>query len=150
MKTYDPKRYVISFAGVDLNKGLADGTFLRISPMTARFTSKSGVDGEVTRTRRHDKRRTGEFTTMQTSDVNARLSAIFAADTDAPNGEGVGALLVKDLVGTTVFEATAYIAQDPDLELGPEATTRTWRFEIVDPGQTTHGSNPDTVATPAT
>ena len=149
MKTYDPKRYTIVFAGVNLNKGLADGTFLRVTPAAPRFSSKAGVDGEVTRTRKHDKRRMVEFTVMQTSEVNDRLSAILATDADSENGEGVGNFYVADRNGTTVLEGLAYIAQDPDLELGAEAGTRTWKLEIAE-GSATHGSNPDTIATTPT
>lgn len=145
MKTYDPKKYTCVFAGVNLNKGLADGTWIKIAPAAPRFSSKAGVDGEVVRTRRHDSRRMVEFTTMQTSDVNDRLSSIFAADIAAEAGEGVGSFLLQDRNGTTTVEGVAYISQEPDLELGVEAGTRTWKLELVD-GDATHGSNADSAA----
>lgn len=145
MKTYDPKRYTMVLAGINLSRGLADGTFIKISPMAPRFSSKAGVDGEVVRTRRHDRRRSIEFTTMQTSEVNDRLSALFATDANAENGEGVGSFLLMDRNGTTRIEGVAYVAQDPDVELGPEASTRVWKLELVDETAATHGSNADTL-----
>lgn len=140
--TYDPARYTIVFAGIILNKGLADGTFLTISAVTPGFSSKAGVDGEVTRARSHDKRKTATLTLMQSSEVNDRLSALYNADRDPlqPNGRGVGVFYVQDLSGTTVLQASkAYIANDPDLTLGAEAETREWAFELSDVVAPIHG-----------
>lgn len=143
MKTYDPKKYVIVFAGIPLNKGVQDGTFLVVASVGQGFTSKAGVDGEVTRTRMHDRRATARLTLMQTSEVNDRLSARYEADRNAVNGEGVGAFYVQDLSGTTVLESSkAYIAKSPDASLDKEAGPREWLFELSDL-QGTHGSNPD-------
>jgi hypothetical protein len=141
MKTYDPKKYDIVYAGIRLDRGLADGTFLSISAMSPGFSSKVGVDGEVVRTRSHDTRRTVSFTTMQTSELNDRLSAVYDRDRRAPAGEGVGSFVVQDRNGTTLIEGTAYIVQDPDLELSNEASTREWKLELVDVGTFRHGSN---------
>jgi hypothetical protein len=143
LKTYDPKKYPIVFAGILVNEGLADGTFLNISTETPGFSSKSGVDGEVTRTRSHDRRATATITVMQTSEVNDRFSALYAADRAATNGQGVGAFYVQDLAGTTVLESSvAYIANDPDVTLEAEASTRDWVIELAD-YQPSHGSNSD-------
>jgi len=143
VKTYDPRKYDLIFAGVHLNEGIADGTFLTLSSVGPGFTSKAGVDGEVTRTRMHDTRYTARLVLMQTSEVNDRLSTIYAADRAATNGQGVGVFFVQDRAGTTVLEAAkAYIADDPDVTLDMEASTREWLFELT--GTTmTHGSNPD-------
>lgn len=142
LKTYDPKKYRIEFAGISLNKGIADGTFLVVSSVGPGFSSKAGVDGEVVRTRSHDRRAVARLTLMQTSEVNDRLSSLYAADRDATNGQGVGAFSVKDDSpnGTTIGEASkAYIADDPDLQLEAEAGTREWVIELAD-WRPTHGS----------
>jgi hypothetical protein len=140
VKTYDPKKIDIIFAGIRIG-GFADGTFLKIAPKSPRFTSKSGVDGEVTRSRMHDTRRDVEFTLMQTSETNDRLSAVFKADVDSVNGEGVGAFMVQDRNGSTLIEGTAYITTDPDAEFAGEAGPRVWKLELVE-GSATHGGNP--------
>ncbi len=142
MKTYDPKQYDIVFAGISLNEGLADGTFLTVAPDTPAFSKKVGVDGEVTRSRSHDRSATVTFTCMQTSDVNDRLSAVLNADRDAANGSGVGTFFVQDRAGTTVGESPGYIADGPDLVLGGEAETREWTLELSD-WNPEHGGNPD-------
>ena len=143
LKTYDPKKYDIVFAGVLANEGLADGTFLSIDETTPGFSSKVGVDGEVTRTRSHDRRATATLTLMQTSEVNDLLSAIYSADLAATNGIGVGAFFVQDRAGTTVFEASkAYITKAPAATLEAEASTREWTIELSD-YQFVHGGVAD-------
>lgn len=144
MKTYDPKKFDLIFGGVPLNKGVADGTFLVVSSVGPGFTSKSGVDGESTRTRMHDRRYVARLTLMQTSAINDILSAAYAADRNGnENGRGVASFSVQDRAGTTVLEsAKAYIADDPDLTLEAEASTREWVFELTEVS-VTHGGNPD-------
>lgn len=135
MKTYDPKKFVIVFANIPINKGLADGTFCVVSSMKPGFSSKAGADGEVTRVRSQDRRATARITLMQTSDVNLRLSRLYNADRDAVNGQGVGMFYVQDLNGDTKLEADkAYIADDPDLTLSADAETREWVIELSELG----------------
>lgn len=143
MKTYDPKKHDIVFNGILVNKGLADGTFLTISNETPGFSSKVGVDGEVVRTRNHDRRATATITVMQTSEVNDRLSAMYESDRDAVNGLGVGAFSVRDRAGTTLLEASrAYISNGPEVSLEAEASPREWTIELSD-YRPQHGSNSD-------
>jgi len=143
LKTYDPKLYDIVFAGISLNEGLADGTFLTVAPDTPGFSKKVGVDGEVTRSRSHDRSATVTFTCMQTSDVNDRLSALYNSDRDAANGAGVGTFFIQDRAGRTFGEASkAYISDDPDLVLSGEAETREWTLELAD-WRPNHGGTPD-------
>jgi hypothetical protein len=145
VKTYDPKKFVANFAGIKLNEGIGDGTFIAISKSgLAAFSSKAGVDGTVTRSRQHDKRKIVKLTVMQTSEVNDRLSAILNADRAAINGRGVGAFYLQDLSGTTLIEgAKAWIMDDPDLSLEVTASTREWAIEIASVDDPIHGSNPD-------
>jgi hypothetical protein len=146
VKTYDPNRFVISFAGIILNKGVAEDTFLSVSKAGPGFSSKVSVDGSVTRSRSHDKRKIAKLTLMQSSEVNDRLSALYNADRDPaqPNGRGVGVFSVQDLSGTTVLRAAkAYIADDPDLDLGATAGPREWTFELSEVVNPIHGSISD-------
>ena len=144
MRTYDPNQWDISFAGRHLNKGVADGTFLTVASMSPGFSSKSGVDGEPTRSRLNDKRYTARVVLMQTSEANKILSDIYAASRarGAANSTGVGSFFVQDRSGTTVLQsAKAYIADDPDITLEATATTREWLFELTDV-DITHGDVP--------
>lgn len=143
LKTYDPAKHPISFAGILINEGLADGTFLNITTEAPAFTVKVGADGEVTRTRSHNKVAVATVTLMQTSEINKRLSDLYAADRAATNGQGVGVFRVQDLAGDTNLEsAAAFISDDPDVTLETEASTREWTFTLTD-YEPTHGGNPD-------
>lgn len=143
LKTYDPRKHDIVFAGILINEGLADGTFCTIASEAPGFSVKVGVDGEVTRTRSHNKVATATVVLMQTSEVNERLSALYAADRAAVNGQGVGVFYVQDRGGTTVLQSSkAFISDDPDVTLEAEASTREWTFILTDYNPT-HGSNAD-------
>jgi hypothetical protein len=145
VNTFDPNQYDITFAGILLNEGMAEGTSLTIAPVSPGFVSKVGLAGKVTRTRKADKRRTGQLVVTQNSPVNDRLTAVYNADRNAVNGGGVGVFFVQDRAGTSKFRcATAYISQDPDMIVGDEAGNVTWLFEFPN-GEITHGSNPETV-----
>ena len=144
MKTYDPLKYDIVFAGINLNKGVADGTFIQVSSLGPGFTRKASVDGPATRSRQHDRGYQVRLTLMQTSEVNQRLSAIYKADRDGDaNGQGVGTFRLADRAGETALEcAKAYITDDPDIELAADASTREWMITCEDT-DVTHGGNPD-------
>ncbi len=144
MKTYDPLKFVITFAGISLNKGVTDGTFLSVSSAAPGFKKKVGAGGDVTRIRSHDRSAVAKLTLMQTSEVNDRLSSRYNADRAAVNGQGVGTFTVQDLSGTTVAEGTAWISDDPDLNLGGDASDREWTFDIAD-WIPVHGSVSDDV-----
>ena len=143
LKTYDPRKWDIVFAGILLNEGTADGTFLTIAPEVEAFSIKVGADGTPTRTRSHNRVAKATLTLMQTSEVNDRLSALLAADRAAVNGQGVGVFYVQDRAGTTILQASkSFISDDPDVELSDEATTRDWEFILSD-YTPVHGGNPD-------
>jgi len=143
LKTYDPRKFAIVFAGILVNEGLADGTFCTVTPTTPGFSSKVGTDGEVTRSRSHDRRAEVKITVMQTSELNDRLSAVYNADRAAVNGAGVASFRIQDLAGTTVLRASkAWISDEPDVSLEAEASTREWTIELADL-DSTHGGNPD-------
>jgi len=143
LKTYDPSKFNIVFAGILVNEGLADGTFLNITIDESAFSAKVGADGEVTRTRSHNRMAKAVISVMQTSEVNDRLSALHEADREAVNGQGVGMFYVADTAGTTVLEsAKSYISKGPDVTLEKEASARDWEITLTD-YRPTHGSNPD-------
>ncbi len=141
LSTYDPKKHVVIFAGVLLS-GFADGQFVQVQPVGPGFTKKTGVDGDVTRSRSADRSGSLTVSLMQTSLSNDRLSAIYSADRAGFNGAGVGSLTIQDLAGFTLFfAARAWIANDPDATLDAAATTRDWQIDYaeMDP---IHGGNP--------
>jgi hypothetical protein len=145
VKTYDPKKIDVVLAGQRLNSGLADGTWLTYTSAAPGFSKKVGVDGEVTRTRSHDRSGEIRLTLMASSAINDVLSRLYADDRDGnANGRGVGALLIQDRNGTTLLQASqAWISDDPDISFGAEVETREWVIEVADV-QVTHGGLNDT------
>jgi hypothetical protein len=124
VKTYDPGRVVISFAG-RLIGGYADGTFVAAERSEAAFGLVIGAGGEGCRVRSRNKSGKVTITLMASSLSNDVLSAIAAADELL--GTGQGPLFIKDLNGTTlVAAASAWIEKMPNIEHGKELANREW------------------------
>lgn len=130
LKTYDPKNITMIFAGIIIS-GLAEDEFVNAARMEDSFTMFAGADGEVTRAASRNK--TGEvtFTVQQSADCNALLSALHALD--EASGNGIGALIIKDIGGTTLLTAEkAWIVKPPDVAFGREVATREWKLHCAE------------------
>ncbi|MCB0912467.1 MAG: DUF3277 family protein [Propionibacteriaceae bacterium] len=142
MKTYDPNLIHVTFAGHFI-EGFGDGTFVTFAKTTPGFSKKTGVKGEVTRTRMHDRSGEVTITLMATSKSNDRLSELYNSDRNSANGEGVGSLTIQDIGGAALFTAAkAWIQNSPDPSFEAEVGTREWviAYEKLDE---THGGNDD-------
>lgn len=127
MKTYDPKKVIITFGGVPI-LGYADGTFVSVTPSNDRFSKAIGADGEVARTKSNDNTHEVTITLIQSSLSNSYLSGILNAD--RLTNEGVLPLSITDLSGTTLmFWKDAWIRTDPDVEFSKETGERAWVFD---------------------
>lgn len=125
--TYDPKKIIVTW-GTTIISGYAEGTFVSIQRNGQSFEKHRGAGGEVERVNKNAYDFTVEITLQQTAAVNAILSAALTAD--AISNVGVLPLVVKDLLGATLYTfPQAWIAQDPNGEYGDDTTKRTWRFE---------------------
>jgi hypothetical protein len=120
----------VAFAAIPV-QGYADGDFLTITYETDAFSDVAGTDGEVARSKTNDRRATVEIILMSTSPTNDLLSAVHLADINTPGGAGVGAFLVTDLNGTSLFTAgNAWVQKAPDVTYGREANERTWTLRV--------------------
>lgn len=127
VKTYDPKKLLITFAGVPV-EGLADGTFLSVERNNDSFQLMVGADGEGARAKSNDNGGTATLTLIQTSKTNSIFSAFSALD--EASGDGVAPFSVKDLSGDTViFAASAWIKKPATAEFGREISNREWVIE---------------------
>jgi hypothetical protein len=132
LKVYDADQVSISLAGIPISSGFADGEFLRIEQEGDDFVDVVGTDGEVSRSKTRDRRATITVLLMQTSDSNALLSALNNLDILAPNGAGVGTLLVRDRQGTSIYRADeCWIQKSPDVSFDREATSREWTLRCA-------------------
>ena len=126
MKFYDPDQIVITFAGIRV-QCFGEDTFVAIARNENSFALKMGVDGEGTRSKSNNKSGTVTLTLMQTSETNARFSALNELDENTPNGAGVGSLRIRDLNGTTLYSAEqAYLEKPADATFAREASEREW------------------------
>lgn len=126
-KTYDPSQLQIIVGGFQIS-GFADGSFVTVARNADAFALYMGTDGEGTRAKSNNKSGRITFTLAQSSDSNAILSGIAAADELA--NSGVIPVLVKDGSGISLYAAeTAWIVKYPDSEFGREVGTREWILE---------------------
>jgi len=125
----DFNEVVCTFAGLPI-EGWADGVALTITRTSDVFTSQVGNKGDVARSKTNDHRAEIEIVLQQVSPTNAGLSAIYLADRNAPGGAGIGAFLIVDLNGTSLYTAgNSWIKRPPDPTFDREPTNRTWLLE---------------------
>jgi hypothetical protein len=133
VKSFDPKKVTAIACGLLIDEGFGEDTFVKVTFKSELWETKVGSDGQVCRVRINDNTAEVEFTLMQTSIVNVRLSALLALDLLGSNGAGVGPFLLKDEQGSTIIESSAcWISKVPDVEMGKSAKERVWKFMLSD------------------
>lgn len=129
-KEYSGAAVTITFKGVSLS-GFGPETFVVAERNADAYEMAVGADGEPVRAKSSDKSGFVTITLMQSSAGNDALSTALLLD--ELTGDGVGALLVKDLNGTTVINAqAAWGRKMANAEFGRTAGTREW---ILDTGE---------------
>lgn len=132
VRTYDPKAIVVVVGGFPIS-GFADGTFVKVMRSNDAFSKSVGADGDTTRIKSNDKSGEVTITLAQTSQSNDILDSIAFRDELA--NAGVVPIVVKDLLGTSVFvSATGWVRKIPEAEFGKEAATREWVLDVSDLG----------------
>jgi len=140
VKTYNPSRVVVVMNGFSIS-GFADGTFVNITMQNDGITSQVGADGEIARAISTDRRCTVTITLQQTSPANDFLSGMFSMDVLTCGGL-LGPLLIQDLCGETIFQASkAWVVKPADVEFGKEIMTRDWQIETAPPSIYVVGGN---------
>ena len=123
-KNYDPGRIVLIWNSIQI-QGFGPDTFVKAARNEDNYTEAVGANGDVVHTR--NRNRTGKvtFTIQDASPSNDQLSA--AAIADELTGLGYGALMIKDLNGTTLVQsANARIQKYADLEYAADSGTNDW------------------------
>lgn len=130
MDTYNPKKLLVTFNGVPLG-GFADGTFLNIERTGDSYTKVTGAGGETARAKSNDRSGTTTLTLMQSSPSNDVLSAAMVLD--ELSDSGAGALMIKELDGSTViFSGSAWIRKPPAVVYSKGIENREWVFDMAD------------------
>lgn len=126
---YSPKKVVATVAGIPID-GYADGTFITVEQSEDNFTLYKGAGGDMARAQNLDESGEVTFTLMATSITNAQLSALAKADRDSLTG--VGTIIIKDLLGTTLVKGNAaWVKKNPTINFGKEVETREWVFTVA-------------------
>ena len=126
-KVYDADQITMNIAGIPIDSGYADGEFCRIEQADDAFRAVVGTDGSVTRSKTNNRMATVTFILMQTSETNTALSILHSLDINAPNGAGVGPLLIKDNQGVALYAAAqSWIVKAPDVSYDRDPTPREW------------------------
>lgn len=131
MKTYDADQVSVAIAGIPIDGGYADGEFVRIENNEDAFTMVVGTDGKVTRSKTNNHTATVTLILMQSATANAALSALYNIDINAPNGAGIGPLLIADQGGTALYTAAkCWIQKPPNVSFDRAATPREWVIAV--------------------
>ena len=125
LKEYDPKDVVITWDGVLLNEGIADGTFITVTRNERTFALSVGGDGGSTRVRNNNRSGLVTVTLRMGSETNAQLSdKVKDEESGTPH---VAPLLVQDFSGNTLHSSEqAFLDGFPDDSMGTEEGTREW------------------------
>lgn len=126
VKTYNPKDVTVAL-GNHIVSGYADDSFITIDPNGDGVTKKVGCDGEVVRSISPDDTSVIKISVLQTSETNSFLQSRYKQDRET--GDGMFAVLIKDLKGSMVFSSdAAWVAKPPSRGYGKEAGNREWEI----------------------
>lgn len=129
-KNYDPGRIIIIFKGAQI-QGYAEGSFVKASRAEETFKTSAGAGGDVVRVRNRNKMGSVVVTLQAASASNDVLQAFL--DTDEATGLGYGALMIKDLNGTTLVVAEkAWVQKPADSEYSADAPNREWTIDCAE------------------
>lgn len=130
IKTYNPKEVTVA-AGNHIVTGFADDSFISIEANGDGIRKKVGCDGEIVRSVSPDNTYKIKISLLQTSDSNTFFSN--KVDQDRDTGDGMFALLIKDLKGGLVFSTeAAWCTKKASVTRGKESNNREWEIETGD------------------
>lgn len=124
--TYNSKMLVIVYGSREVD-GFAEDDMVTIKPLGEGTQIYSGADGSVGRSM--DPNQTYEVTIAlaTTSKTNDYFSNVY--NLDRSTGRGILPLTIKDLSGTTVFQANqAWITNFPEHKRGRKIEAQEWVF----------------------
>lgn len=129
LNIYDLNAVDVILAGIALKDGL---TSFEIAPTGPAFATEAGADGHVVRYATHEKRAMCNIVLKGSSEENAKLSALHAADVAATNGAGVVPFMLRDNNGTTLVATDkAWIVGLPTKTMAAAPGDVTWVVELV-------------------
>lgn len=130
MKTYDPSKVTVTFAGITIT-GYMKGTFVKVTRGVEKWSHEAGAQGDVVRTKSLDDTAMVEITLQHTSPSNGDLTAQYLKD--IKDGSGKGAISVEDVNSARALwaGAEAWIVTAPDFERADSLTPCVWKIAIA-------------------
>lgn len=126
-RTYSPAEILCNFGGVPIT-AFGPDTFVEAERNEDGFTLTMGAGGEGARAQNMNRSGRVTFTLLMTSPENDLLMAI--AESDELRRDGVGAIMVKDRLGTTfVHGSDAWIVKRPKVTRSKGVEVCTWILE---------------------
>ena len=130
--TYNASQVSVVFFNIPVNAGYADGEFLTIAQEANDFDYIVGTDGTVGRNATNNAVAVLQLKLLQVSPTNDLLSAVRLAGL-ANNLTGVGPFMVKDRLGTSLYQGLhTWIAKPPDVSFDRGVKERVWTFHCSD------------------
>ena len=129
-KNFDPGRISLTWNGV-LIQGVGPDTFVKCVRNEDAFNQVVGAQGDVVDVRNRNRSGLVTFTILDASPSNDFLTAL--ALSDELTGLAVGALMIKDLNGTTLVKcANARIKKFPDIEFAADGGINDWVIQCAE------------------
>ncbi len=129
MRAYSPDRITLTWYGLNLTPGLAQGAFVSVTRNAPTWTQKpDGVGGVV---RMFNPDLSGEVAVLidQESGVNQALVALATADRLIRSAVGP-LVLIDNTVREIITFSSAYISTIPDPQRGTASTILSWIFNF--------------------
>jgi hypothetical protein len=140
---YDANQVAVSFFGIPIDSGYADGEFLTIIQNENDWVEVVGTDGTVAVCATNNRTAKIQLKLLQVSPGNDALSAIRTLQVSTQNGTGFGPFLVKDLLGTSMYSALhCWVAKPPDVGFDRAAKDRVWTIGVSDLVRIDGGNTP--------
>ena len=126
VNTYNPRKVIVQL-GTHVVSGFADDSFISIEPDGDGTTSSVGADGEIVRSIDPTNTFKIKLALQHTSETNKFL--INKYYTDKNEGTGTFPILIKDLLGGTVFSCSAaWVPKLPAHGYGKTASNREYEL----------------------
>lgn len=139
--TYSPDDVNVLIGGFYSLKGIADGTFIKITKDLPPYTTSRSTDGMVARKSVVNSTFTIEISVLATSPANNVLTRFWQVDRLLNIGKFP--ILVKDSLGSGYFfSTTCWVEQIPSLEYSTSAVVNTWVIRAHDGAINIGGNDP--------
>lgn len=124
---YSIDKVTVTWLGIDITEGLAEGTSIQEAKANARWTMVMGAKGRGTRSKNPNRNGSLTFTIDQASKTHNILTTI--AKADDLSEDKVGDLVIRDRSsGREIVYQNAFLEDVPDEAFGQTASTFAWVF----------------------